>query len=120
MNQKEISEIFDKVSYSKGASVLRMLHEYLGPEDFQKGLQFYLNKYAYSNAQTEDLWVALEKVSGKPVLKVMKNWTSKSGHPLVTVVDSGKQLKLTQSRFYSSPISKKQSSCNSLRNLFRQ
>ena len=105
----EISEIFDKVSYSKGASILRMLHEYLGAKDFQKGLQYYLKKYAYSNTQTEDLWDALEKVSGKPVNKVMKNWTSKSGHPVITVVDKGSKLQLTQSRFFSSPISKKES-----------
>ena len=107
----EISEIFDKVSYSKGASVLRMLHEYLGAKDFQKGLQHYLKKHQFTNTQTEDLWRALEKVSGKPVAEVMKNWTSKSGHPLIRVQVTGnsRQLKLTQSRFFSSPISKKES-----------
>jgi len=105
----EISEIFDRVSYSKGATVLRMLWKYLGEKDFQKGLQHYLKKHAYGNAQTEDLWRALEEVSGKPVGKVMKNWTSLPGYPLMTVVDQGKNLKLTQSRFFSSPISKKQS-----------
>ncbi len=105
----EISEIFDRVSYSKGASVLRMLHEYLGDKDFQKGLQFYLKKHSYQNTQTEDLWKSLEKVSKKPVGKVMKNWTSKSGHPVVTVVEQGSNLKLTQSRFFSSSISKKKS-----------
>ncbi len=104
----EISEIFDRVSYSKGASVLRMLWKYLGEKDFQKGLQLYLKKHAYGNAQTEDLWKALEEVSGKPVGKIMANWTSKPGHPLITVEESGTHLKLTQSRFFSSPISKKQ------------
>ena len=105
----EISEIFDKVSYSKGASILRMLHEYLGSAVFQKGLQHYLKRHAYGNAQTEDLWQALEEISGKPVAKVMKNWTSKPGHPLVTVVAQGKKLRLTQSRFFSSPIFKRES-----------
>ena len=105
----EISEIFDKVSYSKGSSILRMLHEYLGPKDFQKGLQHYLKKHAYSNTETEDLWKALEAVSKKPVAKVMKNWTSKAGHPVVTVSEYGQGLKLTQSRFYSSSISKAKS-----------
>ena len=103
----EISEIFDKVSYSKGSSILRMLHEYLGPKDFQKGLQHYLKKHSYANAQTEDLWAALEEKSGKPVMEVMANWTSKSGHPVITVVESGKHLILTQSRFFSSPVSRR-------------
>lgn len=102
----EISEIFDKVSYAKGASVLRMLWQYLGEKDFQNGLSHYLKHYAYSNARTEDLWQALEEVSGKPVKKVMKNWTAKSGHPLIKVEITGKRLRLTQSRFFSSAISK--------------
>ncbi len=105
----EISEIFDKVSYSKGASILRMLYEYLGADNFQKGLQYFLKKHSYGNGKTEDLWAALEKISRKPVRKVMKNWTSKPGHPVITVSGSGKRLKLTQSRFFSSSISKKQS-----------
>ncbi|MBI2019080.1 M1 family metallopeptidase [Candidatus Daviesbacteria bacterium] len=114
----EISEIFDKVSYAKGASILRMLMSYLGDEDFRKGLKFYLEKYAYSNAKTEDLWASLEAVSGKPVGKIMQNWTSKPGHPVVRVqgisklapndIGVGDRVELTQSRFFSSAVSKKQ------------
>ncbi|OGE30746.1 hypothetical protein A3C59_03455 [Candidatus Daviesbacteria bacterium RIFCSPHIGHO2_02_FULL_36_13] len=101
----EISEIFDRISYSKGASVLRMLWKYLGEKDFRDGLRHYLKRHAYANASTEDLWKALEEVSGKPVGKIMANWTSKPGHPLVTVTDG----KLIQSRFFISPISKNKS-----------
>lgn len=115
----EISEIFDKVSYSKGASILRMLMSYLGPKDFQKGLQHYLKKHAYANARTEDLWQALAEVSGKPVGKIMANWTSKAGHPVISVeckVKSAK-LELTQSRFFSSPISKRKTQDNTVWNI---
>ncbi len=106
----EISEIFDKVSYAKGATVLRMLMSYLGEKVFQKGLQHYLSKHAYGNARTEDLWEALGEISGKPVSKIMENWTQKPGHPLISVRDKAKsgKLQLIQSRFFSSPISKKQ------------
>lgn len=109
----EISEIFDRVSYSKGSSVLRMLWKYLGEKDFQIGLTHYLKKHAYGNTQTEDLWKALEEKSGKPVTKVMKNWTSKPGHPLISVQRApegeANRLKLSQSRFFSSSISSKKS-----------
>ena len=73
----EISEIFDAVSYSKGASVIRMLAEYLGENNFRKGLKHYLEKHAYKNASTNDLWDAFEKVSDKPVKRIMTNWTRK-------------------------------------------
>jgi puromycin-sensitive aminopeptidase len=104
----EISEIFDTISYSKGSSIIRMLASYLGKEIFQKGLQVYLKKHKYSNAETSDLWVALEKVSGKNVKKIMENWTGKPGYPLVEVSDVKNKLKLTQSRFFASPSSAKE------------
>ena len=97
----EISEIFDAVSYSKGASVIRMLAEYLGEKDFRAGLRKYLKKHAYSNARTNDLWDALEDISGKPVRRIMQNWTRKPGYPLISLYeDNG--IKISQSRFYSS------------------
>ncbi len=96
----EINEIFDEVSYAKGASVLRMLASYLGPVKFRDGLRHYLKTYQYSNARTEDLWRSLEIVSRKPVRKVMQNWTAEPGYPLVTVSESGARLKLSQKRFY--------------------
>ncbi len=105
----EIGEIFDEISYSKGASIIRMLAGYLGEKDFRDGLRYYLKKHSYSNASTVDLWKALEKVSGKPVEKLMKNWTSRPGYPVVKIVEGLKNFKLTQERFFSSSISKKKS-----------
>ncbi len=102
----EISEIFDAVSYSKGASVIRMLQDYIGEKNFQNGLKLYLKTHKYSNAETEDLWRALEKVSKKPVGKIMKNWTSKPGYPLLTLDQRGESLGISQKRFYSSKQTK--------------
>ncbi len=103
----EITAVFDAVSYSKGASVIRMIAEYLGEKDFRNGLRYYLKKHAYGNAETADLWRALAKVSGKPVAKIMANWTGKAGYPLLTISESANRLTLTQSRFFASPISEK-------------
>lgn len=40
---EEISEIFDTISYSKGASILRMLRHTLGENIFRLSLSSYLN-----------------------------------------------------------------------------
>ncbi len=101
----EIAEIFDEVSYSKGASVIRMLADFLGEKDFRDGLRFYLKKHSYSNASTIHLWQAFQKVSGKPVAKIMKNWTGKSGYPFVSVAEKRGKLSLLQKRFFSNPRS---------------
>jgi puromycin-sensitive aminopeptidase len=95
---KGIDEIFDAISYSKGASVINMLHHYVGPEVFRDGLRAYLKRHQYGNSTTKDLWLAIEQVSGKPVVKVMSAWTSQPGYPLVSI--EGQLVR--QQRFYRS------------------
>jgi len=103
----EIGEIFDEVSYSKGASVIRMLAAYLGEKDFRNGLRHYLKKHSYKNTETLHLWQAFEKISGKPVATMMHNWTSKPGYPVVKAGMKNNKLVLSQERFFASPISKR-------------
>lgn len=99
-NPGEINEIFDAISYQKGAAIIRMLHEFLGKDDFQRGLQNYLKKFSYSNAVTLDLWQTLEESSGKPVTKMMSTWTKQAGYPLVSIVREGK---VNQRQFLTDP-----------------
>lgn len=101
----EIGEIFDAVSYSKGASVIRMLADYLGPDTFRVGLTYYLKKHSYQNASTIHLWEAFEKVSKKPIKKMMALWTSKSGYPYVEVAEKGNTLTFSQTRYFGSETS---------------
>ncbi len=105
----EIGEIFDEVSYSKGASVIRMLANYLGEKNFRDGLRHYLKKHAYQNTKTVDLWNAFEKISKKPVAKIMETWTKMPGYPVLKVVQKPKGLEITQTRYFSSALSKKDS-----------
>ncbi|KKR62642.1 hypothetical protein A2643_03785 [Candidatus Nomurabacteria bacterium RIFCSPHIGHO2_01_FULL_39_220] len=102
----EIGEIFDEVSYSKGAAVIRMLADYLGEKDFRDGLRYYLKKHSYKNTETVHLWQAFEKISKKPVAKIMHNWISKGGYPVVKASMVNNKLNLSQERFFASPISK--------------
>nr|DBA32004.1 TPA: hypothetical protein GDO54_007756 [Pyxicephalus adspersus] len=56
----EISELFDSISYSKGASVIRMLSSFLTEELFVKGLASYLQAFQYSSTVYTDLWEHLQ------------------------------------------------------------
>jgi aminopeptidase N len=106
----EIRTIFDAISYEKGASVILMLHDYLGPEVFRDGMRLYLKRHAYSNTDTVDLWAALEEVSKLPVASFMGQWTSLSGYPLVHANLSGDTPTIKQERFYLNPGAKKDKS----------
>ncbi len=99
----EIEEIFDAISYNKGASILWMLEQYLGEEAFRKGMHRYFSAHEYGNARTEDLWKALGEASGRDVVGLMDTWVRQTGFPLITVTaerhDSELDLRLSQSRF---------------------
>mmetsp|Transcript_35648 Transcript_35648/g.68827 ORF Transcript_35648/g.68827 Transcript_35648/m.68827 type:complete len:577 (-) Transcript_35648:442-2172(-) len=62
MNQVEdpnsINSIFDAISYSKGAAVIRMLKAVIGSDTFHSGLAAYLDAHKFQNANTNDLWKA--------------------------------------------------------------
>jgi len=104
----EIREIFDDISYSKGASILRMLEQFLGEATFRRGIRDYLKAHAYGNARTEDLWRALTAASRQPVRALMGSWTRQTGFPLLDVqvkrTGGSARVGLTQSRFLYSDI----------------
>lgn len=89
----EISQIFDKISYEKGSSVLRMMHRFLGEETFRKGISNYLKKHEFGNAEQDNLWECLTEEAYKndalpksvTVKQIMDAWTLQTGYPLVIV-----------------------------------
>ena len=85
----EISSIFDAISYAKGASVIRMLSNYLGEDVFMGGIKSYLTKFKYDNARSGDLWASLGEFSSKDVGALMVPWTSQVGFPVIHVGDDG-------------------------------
>ncbi len=98
----QINQIFDSISYSKGASVLRMLSGLVGEEKFLKGVSIYLKKHLYANAETKDLWDGIAEASGLDIAKIMANWTLKIGFPVISVEETGDgKIKVTQNRFLS-------------------
>ncbi|XP_058086693.1 aminopeptidase M1-like isoform X1 [Magnolia sinica] len=100
----EIDEIFDAISYKKGASMIQMLQSYLGAECFQRSLASYIKRYACSNAKTEDLWAVLEEESGEPVTMLMNSWTKQKGYPVIDVKINDNYLEFEQSQFLSSGL----------------
>ena len=98
----EINHIFDFISYNKGASILRMLHEYVGNEAFKLGIKTYLGRFSFKNVVTGDLWNALEEASGKPVGTVMSTWACQMGFPVITicrVAGAPNILEISQEKF---------------------
>jgi aminopeptidase N/puromycin-sensitive aminopeptidase len=81
----EINELFDSISYEKGAAVIRMIESYISPEVFRRGVNIYLKKFQYGNATAEDFWTTMAQASGQPVDKIMPTFVNQPGEPLVKV-----------------------------------
>ena len=61
INDLEDVEVnFDGITYAKGASVLRQLVAWVGPEQFMAGVREYFRKHAWQNTELSDLMAELE------------------------------------------------------------
>jgi puromycin-sensitive aminopeptidase len=87
-NPAQALGMIDVITYRKGCSVLRQLEQYIGEETFRKGIAAYLRKHSYGNAETTDLWDAIDSVSPLPVRQIMDSWIFQPGYPMVTVSQS--------------------------------
>jgi tricorn protease interacting factor F2/3 len=87
------------IIYNKGGSILRQIQGYIGDENFQAGLQHYLNTHAYDCATSRHLWESFEQASNQPVDTMMKSWIEQPGFPKITVQRTGRHLKFSQKRF---------------------
>jgi puromycin-sensitive aminopeptidase len=97
---KDADAMFDVLTYEKGASVLRMLEQHIGPTVFRDGVRDYLHAHAYGNADTNDLWISLEKIAKQPVPELMNGWIFQPGYPLITAeINQSGRLVLSQQRF---------------------
>ncbi|CAL8109596.1 unnamed protein product [Orchesella dallaii] len=89
----EISEIFDRISYGKGASIIRMMNHFLTEATFKQGLHNYLMKWTYQAAVQNDLWDSLTEQAhadgtldrAMTVHDVMDTWTLQKGFPTIKV-----------------------------------
>ncbi|KAI7814437.1 aminopeptidase Ey [Triplophysa rosa] len=89
----EISEMFNTISYSKGAAVLRMLSQFLTERVFAKGLGNYLKQFAFGSTVHSDLWDHLQKAADQTsvvklprnVHDIMNRWILQMGLPVVTI-----------------------------------
>lgn len=109
-NSNEIRQLFDPISYRKGAAIIRMMNHFLGEQTFKEGLVSFLKKYQNSNADRNDLFETLTKAahtrnvlqSNESVKTIMDTWVQRAGFPVVTALANYSQnkIKLFQKRFY--------------------
>jgi aminopeptidase N len=102
-----IQNSFDNdITYSKGASLLRMLEHWVGEEKFMRAIRGYLAAHAWGNADAVEFVASLRQSLGAPAAEVMMSFVEQPGVPIVAAkvrCDAGKgAVTLTQKRFFNS------------------
>ncbi|MEM5843338.1 MAG: M1 family metallopeptidase [Candidatus Aenigmatarchaeota archaeon] len=92
--KEEIDQLFDSITYGKGASILRMFFGYLGEENFRSYIVEYLNKFKFSNANTEDFLNIVRNHKN-----LFKSWIFNKGHPIIFAKFKKGKIVLTQKTF---------------------
>ncbi|XP_074522479.1 aminopeptidase N-like [Halichoeres trimaculatus] len=107
---EDISQLFDSITYSKGAAVLRMLSQFITEDVFSDGLHTYLEEFQYKNTVYTDLWKHLQMAVDRANIKlpstieeIMNRWILQMGFPVVTI--DTKTGSITQEHFLLDPNS---------------
>jgi alanyl aminopeptidase len=115
--EADMRAAFDRITYSKGATVVRMFERWIGPEKFQKVVRAYLTAHADRNATGADFLAALDKEAGdKPLGAAFASFLDQPGVPEIAMelsCPSGgpAALKLSQRRYVpagAAPVSGEQ------------
>lgn len=109
---KRKDDIFDRISYQKGASILHYMHGLMGDSAFYSAMNIYLTENALQPAETHHWRLAVEKATGKDWNWFFNQWYFRGGHPVLNVTydfdDAKKQVKITleqkQSKIYELPL----------------
>lgn len=81
----DIGNAFDGITYGKGEAVIGMFENYMGAEKFQSAIRMYLERHAWGNATSADLFAALDTVSGQRIGAAFSTFLDQVGYPLVTL-----------------------------------
>lgn len=76
---QDVEVNFDGITYAKGASVLRQLVAWVGPEQFMAGVREYFAKHSWQNTELGDLMIELEKASGRDLDQWGRLWLETAG-----------------------------------------
>ncbi|XP_072346580.1 aminopeptidase Ey-like [Scyliorhinus torazame] len=89
----QIGQLFDDITYEKGAAVLRMVSSFLSESVFLRGMVSYLKEFSFKTATYADLRTHLqEALNNQSTVKlpdslgsILDTWVLQMGYPVVTI-----------------------------------
>lgn len=86
-HNKHLMQIYDNVTYFKGATILFMLIDYLGDDYFKQSMRLYINKYKFSTITSssfiESLCEKLEEIDKNKIKSIIQTFITNKGIPII-------------------------------------
>jgi aminopeptidase N len=95
-NLQDAGSMYGNIIYHKAPIMMRQMELLMGKDNFRKGVQEYLHKYAYHNATWNDLVQLLARYSKYDLLGWNKVWVNQPGRPVFNYTVSYKGNKIDQ------------------------
>ena len=85
LNNIPLDLTYGTTVYDKGAIIVYTMMNYLGRETFDKAIRYYLDKYSYKSASSEDLRDAISEHTGIDMSDFFDTWVFTAGSPVYMV-----------------------------------
>ncbi|MDH3589546.1 MAG: M1 family metallopeptidase, partial [Gammaproteobacteria bacterium] len=102
LNEDDIENAFDGITYNKGGAVLSMFERYLGAERFRSAIRYHLERFEHGNADVDDFIESLAQVGGERVGEAFRSFLFQPGIPMLDMklsCDETSAVTISQSRF---------------------
>ncbi|XP_040578473.2 aminopeptidase N-like [Lepeophtheirus salmonis] len=94
MNNRDIIHMYHRITYDKGAVIMRMLSGIIGEKELQKVFQNLIQKYNLKNIDEDIFWREIQEVVSSKEHVIPQNltfkvlmgpWITQVGYPVITV-----------------------------------
>jgi len=109
LSNKHIIQIYDDITYMKGATLLFMLNNYLGTDYFKKAIQNYIFKYKHSVINSESFIESLcqEHPEKELIKKMINEYITNKGLPILTINEKFNIFQFNSVSFINNILDKK-------------
>jgi aminopeptidase N len=95
-NLQDAGLIYGKIIYNKAPVVMFKIVDIMGKEAYQRGIQRYVQRYAYGNATWDDLIECLSAETDADLHTFSDVWIKAKGMPTITLTPCGKGFDVEQ------------------------
>ncbi|CAD8054197.1 unnamed protein product [Paramecium sonneborni] len=99
-NTDQAENIFDGITYAKGAALIKQIYFTMGREGFSKAMGLYFQKHAYGNTKLSDFFKSMSINKNVNWEEFKQEWIMTSGFNILSYTSENNQIIIKQTGSY--------------------